>query len=104
MNIRRIERGINFRAIISCVILNVLAAAGVLASTYVATGSPARAIFYTFISWSVTLSISSGYWMWYLFKRTKAGTKTKRNIAYLLVILSATALLLVCWVVSTINF
>jgi Kef-type K+ transport system membrane component KefB len=104
MNLRKVKRGLDFKAIFGCVSLNLLAAGAVFAATNIVTGSMLRAIFYTFVSWSVTLSISTGYWLWYLFRETKADRKTKHIIAYSLVIMSLTALLLVYWIVTTLKF
>jgi Kef-type K+ transport system membrane component KefB len=100
MNFRRMEKRLNFKAIFTSLILNLLAAAGVFLATFFVTGDIIRAIFYTFVSWSITLSLSVGFWIWYLFRKVKADNKTKRNIAYFLIIMLATALILVWFVLS----
>lgn len=97
------EKSLNFKAIFGCLALNLIAAGGVFAATYTVTGDVNRTILYTFVSWSITISLSVGYWVWYLFRKVKTNKKTKRSIAYFLVIMLATALLLVWWIVNVLR-
>ncbi len=94
------ERQLDFKAIFECLSLNIIAAAGIFMATYSLTGSTYLAIMYTFISWSVTISISGGYWIWYLFRKIKADKTEKRNVAYFLAVMLASALLIVWWIMS----
>ena len=103
MDYRKMERHLNFRAIFANLLINILAAAGVFAATYLILHSVSAAIFYTFVSWSLTLSLSTGYWIWYLFRKIRGGMTLKKNIACFLIIMVFSALVMIWWVFHVIG-
>jgi hypothetical protein len=103
MDVRKMEKRLNLRAIMANLMFNVLAAAGVFAATYLILHSISAAVFYTFVSWSLTLSLSAGYWIWYLFRRIRGGMTLKKNIACFLVIMVFSALVMIWWALQVIG-
>ena len=103
MDYRKMEKHLNFRAIVANLLFNILAAVGVFAATYLITRSISMAVFYTFVSWSLTLSVSAGYWIWYLFHKIKGKKNTKRNVALFLVVMILSVLVLLWWVLKFIG-
>ena len=103
MDYRKMEKHLNLRAIFANLMFNILAAVGVFAATYLITHSIGMAVLYTFVSWSITLSLSAGYWIWYLFKKIKGKKSTKRNVAYFLVIMLISVLVILWWVLKVIG-
>ena len=101
MDLRKIEKKLDVKAIFRSVFLNLIIAGLVFFSTYFISSNVLKAFYYMFITWSLTLSLSAGYWVWYVFKKIKAKSGTKRCISYILVAILLASLVLVWYVLFT---
>ena len=94
------ERYVNTRLILATFLFNVITAVIVFFAVSLITNNTFTAIFYTFLSWSMTVSLSVIYWIWYLYKKVKAKKRVKNGIALFLVALFVFILMIVIWTVN----
>jgi hypothetical protein len=97
------EKYLNLKAIIACFSLNVIIALIVFSAAYLLIGDAFLTVFYTFISWSLTVSLSVIYWIRYVYKNVTADRHTKKIITLFLLIMLAIMLIIVIFTIGSLS-
>ena len=71
MDWKKMQVTFSWKPILYCTGLNLAAAAAVFLASFLVTGSVVLTVFYTLFAWTITVTASFLYWIWWFFENIK---------------------------------
>jgi len=72
MDWKSLEKGISWKPILLCTLLNLAAAGAAFSGSLLVTSSVFLAVFYSLFAWIAAVTVSFLFWIWWFFEKIKS--------------------------------